>query len=155
MVMSSDLYQGGKLSRKSMQGERPADAEETAQQALEALPCPEIEWLAQSNGKLKLGGASLIDKELCARLDWTYLNGNTESHFYNLRTGLKVQTVRSSKGPDGMEASNTSTFANYTDIGKGIMIPHKVSINMGPQLIEFQVKEAVINPKLKASDFAH
>ncbi|MFM7912384.1 MAG: hypothetical protein ACKO9W_09405, partial [Bacteroidota bacterium] len=29
MVMSSDLYKDGKLSRKSMQGDRPADAEET------------------------------------------------------------------------------------------------------------------------------
>ncbi|MFM7911157.1 MAG: hypothetical protein ACKO9W_03170, partial [Bacteroidota bacterium] len=121
----------------------------------DALPCPEIEWLAQSNGKLKLGGAAILNKEVCARLDWTYLNGNTESHFYNLRTGLKVQTVRSSKGPDGKEASNTSSFADYRDIGKGLLIPHKVNISMGPQQIEFQVKEGSLNPKLKDSDFAH
>ncbi|MFM8976546.1 MAG: hypothetical protein ACKOJE_00680, partial [Bacteroidota bacterium] len=155
MVMSSDLYKDGQLSRKSMQGDRPADAEETAQQALYALPCPEIEWLAQSNGKLKLGGAAILNKEVCARLDWTYRNGNTESHVYNLRTGLKVQTVRSSKGPDGKEASNTSSFADYRDIGKGLLIPHKVNISMGPQQIEFQVKEGSLNPKLKDSDFAH
>jgi len=154
MVMSSDLYKDGKLSRKSMQGDRPADAEETAQKALDALPCPEIEWLVQSNGKLKLGGAAILNKELCARLDWTYLNGNTESHFYNLGTGLKVQTVRSTKSPDGKEASNTSSFSDYRDIGKGLLIPHKVNISMGPQQIEFQVKEGSINPKLKDSDFA-
>ncbi len=155
MVMSSDLYKDGKLSRKSMQGDRPTDTEETAQQALDALPCPEIEWLAQSNGKLKLGGAAILNKDLCVRLDWTYLNGNTESHFYNLSTGLKVQTLRNSKGPDGKEASNTTSFSDYRDIGKGLLIPHKVNISMGPQQIEFQVKEGTINPKLRDSDFDH
>lgn len=155
MVMSSDLYKDGKLSRKSMQGERSSDVEETAQQALDALPCPEIEWIAQSNGKLKLGGAAILNKELCARLDWTYLNGNTESHFYNLSTGLKVQTVRSSKGPDGKEAFNTTSFSDYRDIGKGLMMPHKVNISMGPQQIEFLLKEGSLNPKLKDSDFIH
>jgi predicted Zn-dependent peptidase len=155
MVMSSDLYKDGKLSRKGMQGERPVDAEETAQQAMDALPCPELEWISQANGKLKLGGAAILNKELCARLDWTYLNGNTESHFYSLSTGLKVQSVRNSKGPDGKDYSNTTTYSDYRNIGKGLLIPHKVSISMGPQQIEFQVKEGKLDPRLKDSDFQH
>lgn len=155
MVMSSDLYKDGKLSRKSMQGERPTDAEETAQQALEALPCPELEWVANANGKLKLGGAVILNKELCARLDWTYLNGNTESHFYNLSNGLKVQEIRNSKGPDGKENSSTTTYSDYRNIGKGLLIPHTISVSMGPQQIEFLVKEGILNPKLKDSDFQH
>lgn len=153
MVMSSELYKDGKLTRKSMQGSKPADAEETAQQALDALPCPEMEWISQSNGKLKLGGAAILDKELCARLDWTYLNGNSESHFYNIKTGLKVQSVRSTKGQDGKESTNTITYADYRNIGKGLLIPHKVNVSMGTQPIEFQVKEGTLNPKLKDSDF--
>jgi hypothetical protein len=63
--------------------------------------------------------------------------------------------VRNSKGPDGKDYSNTTTYSDYRNIGKGLLIPHKVSISMGPQQIEFQVKEGKLDPRLKDSDFQH
>jgi predicted Zn-dependent peptidase len=154
MVVSTERYQDGLYTRNTMQGPSPVDPEEVAHQGLEAMPLPETGWLANGNPKLVLGGGAVINKEICARLDWNFDNGNRESHFYSLTTGLKVQTVGTSKGPDGKPAVTTTIYDDYRDVGKGIRLPHKVTVSMGPQQVDFQLKEGTLNPKLKDADFA-
>jgi hypothetical protein len=155
MELSSDLYLNGKMSRKSMQGTKEVDGEELIHEAMEATPLPEMLWLNGVHSKLSLAGAVMVDGQLCAKLDWKFENGTLESHVYNLQTGLKVQSTRVSKGPDGKDALSTTAYADYRDMGKGLQIPHKVKISMGPESIEFNLTEGTLNPRLSDADFKH
>ncbi len=155
MELSSDLYFNGKMSRKSMQGTKEVDGEELAHEAMEATPLPEMVWLNGVHSKLSLAGAVMVDGQLCAKLDWKFENGTLESHVYNLQTGLKVQSIRVSKGPDGKDALSTTAYDDYRDLGKGLQVPHKVKISMGPESIEFNLTEGTLNPRLSDADFKH
>jgi zinc protease len=155
MELSSDLYLNGKMSRKSMQGTKEVEGEELAHEAMEATPLPEMVWLNGVHSKLSLAGAVMVDGQLCAKLDWKFENGTLESHVYNLQTGLKIQSTRVSKGPDGKDALSTTAYADYRDMGKGLQIPHKVKISMGPESIEFNLTEGTLNPRLSDADFKH
>jgi hypothetical protein len=155
MELSSDLFLNGKMSRKSMQGTKEVEGEELAHEAMEATVLPELLWLNGVHSKLSLAGAVMVDGQLCAKLDWKFDNGTLESHVYNLQTGLKVQSIRVSKGPDGKDALSTTAYDDHRDLGKGLQIPHKVKISMGPESIEFNLTEGILNPRLSDADFKH
>lgn len=153
MVLSTDLYTDGKMVRKSMQGTKEVEGEELAHEAMEATPLPEMLWLSGSHPQLSLGGAEMVNGELCAKLDWKFRNGTQESHLYSLSSGLKVQSLRISKGPDGKEASSSTGYSDYRDLGKGLLVPHEIKISMGPESISFKLTEGVLNPRFNNDDF--
>jgi predicted Zn-dependent peptidase len=76
---------------------------------------------------------------------------NTES-FYDMKSGLKVQEIKTAKGPDGKEVKVPTTFSNYKTVN-GIMFPYSIGQKMGPMDLNFEIKEIKINEGVTDADF--
>lgn len=71
--------------------------------------------------------------------------------FYDVESGLKVQLVRTAKGPQG-DVKIPSTFKDYKEVN-GILIPHKLGQSAGRMSFEFVLQEAKINEGVEDKDF--
>ena len=71
--------------------------------------------------------------------------------YYSTSTGLKLQTV-SSVSQGGQTMINTMGFDDYKTVD-GVKIPHLVTINMGPQVIEISMNKVQINEDVSDADF--
>jgi hypothetical protein len=83
----------------------------------------------------------------------TYVIKTTDSEiFYDVASGLKVQTIRISKGADGKETRNPVLFSDYKEVN-GILFPHKRD-QITPQFtLNFVLKETKINEGVEDKDF--
>ncbi len=76
---------------------------------------------------------------------------NDTEVFYDMKSGLKIKTVTTAKGPQG-EIKVPRTFSDYKEVN-GIKFPHKTTIKQGPMDLNFEVKEIKINEGVSDSDF--
>ena len=76
--------------------------------------------------------------------------GSTEVYF-DMASGLKVQEVRTVKGPQG-EQKVPTVFSDYKEVN-GVKIPHTMGQKMGPMDIKFVAKEVKINEGVSDADF--
>lgn len=56
-------------------------------------------------------------------------------------------------GPTG-QATQITDLSEYKELKGGIKIPHKLSIDMGAQLIEMNMKSVEVNTKIDDSTFS-
>ncbi|WP_439130774.1 M16 family metallopeptidase [Polaribacter sp.] len=77
-------------------------------------------------------------------------NGTTEI-FYNVKTGLKAQEVKTVKTPNG-EVKVPTKFSDYKEVN-GILFPHTISTKSGPMDLNFKVQEIKINEGVSDEDF--
>ncbi|MFD1094778.1 M16 family metallopeptidase [Salegentibacter chungangensis] len=71
--------------------------------------------------------------------------------FYDTETGLKVQSSKTmSQG--GQTMTITTGYNNY-EATEGVKFPHQLSMNMGPQNLEFNVSEVLVNEGVSETDF--
>ena len=76
---------------------------------------------------------------------------NNSEIFYDVKSGLKVKSVRTAKGPQG-EVKVPTVFSDYKEVN-GIKFPHKISQKMGPVDLNFIVQEIKINQGVSDADF--
>ncbi len=71
--------------------------------------------------------------------------------YYDVKTGLKLgkSTVQEA---GGQKVTQTISYADYKDV-KGIKIPYKTTMSLGPQEIEFVASEVKINEGVTDADF--
>ena len=82
---------------------------------------------------------------------YVIISGNTEA-YYDVTSGLKVQTVRVSKGPDGKEVRVPTLFSDYKEVN-GILFPHKTD-QVTPQFtLNFVLESVKINEGVEDKDF--
>ena len=72
--------------------------------------------------------------------------------FYDLASGLKVKSVRTSKGADGKETKIPTNFSDYKEVN-GVKFPHRMVQDMGQFKLDFKVKEIKINEGVTDADF--
>ncbi len=75
---------------------------------------------------------------------------NTEI-YYDMKTGLKTKSVRTTKGPQG-ELKIPTDFSDYKLVN-GVLVPHKLDQNMGQFTLNFVAKEVKINDGVTDKDF--
>lgn len=77
-------------------------------------------------------------------------SGETEI-FYDTKTGLKYQEVKTMKGPNG-DVSVPTIFGEYKEVN-GILFPYAIAQKMGPMDLNFVIKEIKINEGVSDADF--
>jgi len=80
------------------------------------------------------------------------LKYNDSNIFYDMKTGLKIKSVRTIKALDGKETKLPTVFSDYKEVN-GIKFPHSVAQKMGPMNLDFKIKEIKINEDVSDEDF--
>lgn len=71
--------------------------------------------------------------------------------FYDVKTGLKYQEVKTAKGPQG-EVKVPTIFSDYKKVN-GVLFPYTIGQKMGPMDMKFVVKEIKVNEGVSDEDF--
>jgi len=111
-----------------------------------SLPFEEIGWL--DNGDVKF---SSIESEDGRELYALEVNGDTYV-YYDKETGLKIKQTQNASMPDGTKVSQTTYYENYISVD-GILFPHILKVPMGPQNMDFNMIQIVVNPEVSDADF--
>ena len=129
-----------------MQGQRKdLSPEEIAKIKEESAAFPELNYLA--TGDVSLEGIEPVGDKKAYKLKIS--DGKTA--FYDVETGLKVQEINTQE-VQGQQMTSTMGYGDYQEVS-GIKFPFKLMQSMGPQNMEFIVKEIKVNEGVEASDF--
>ncbi len=128
-----------------MQGQRKdMEEEELKKVREESAPFPELNYL---NGEGTLEGVETVKGKKAFKVKVS----DEKTSFYDMASGLKVQDVTSTE-MQGQQMTSTIAFDNYQEVS-GILFPFSFSQTMGPQSIEFIVKEIKVNEGVTDADF--
>lgn len=128
-----------------MQGQRKEMEEEELKKAKEeSAPFPELNYL---KGGVTLEGTETVDGKKAYRVKVS--EGKTS--FYDMETGLKIQDITTAE-MQGQQMTSTITYQNYQEVS-GILFPFAIGQTMGPQRLEFIVKEIKVNEGVTDADF--
>jgi zinc protease len=72
--------------------------------------------------------------------------------FYDMETGLKVKSIKVTKGPDGAETQIPTLFSDYKEV-KGVKFPYSIIQKMGPMELNFEIQEIKVNEGVTDADF--
>ncbi|CAL2079755.1 zinc protease [Tenacibaculum sp. 190524A05c] len=76
---------------------------------------------------------------------------NDTEVFYDVKSGLKIKSLRTVKGPQG-EVKVPTTFGDYKEVN-GVKFPHKTNVKQGPMDLNFVIKEIKVNEGVSDADF--
>ena len=150
------MMMGNVLMKQAFNGEEgyiqqqgvnnPFPQEEIDKLKKSSLPFEEIGWL--DNGDVKF---SSIETEDGRELYALEVNGDTYV-YYDKETGLKIKQTQNASMPDGTKVSQTTYYENYISVD-GILFPHILKVPMGPQNMDFNMIQIVVNPEVSDADF--
>lgn len=73
------------------------------------------------------------------------------TRYYAADSGLLIRTEETQEA-GGQSITSITDFSNYKEV-KGVMMPQKMKITAGPQVLEFDMTDTKINEGVKAEDF--
>lgn len=104
---------------------------------------PELSFA--TSGAYTLNGIEKIENE-----DAYVVKKGSNSYFYSTKTGIKIGEIKMQKGPQGEMAIPTN-FSDYKTVS-GVLLPYKISQNIGGMPLEFTVSSYQLN-QAKDADF--
>ena len=150
------MMMGNVLMKQAFNGEEgyiqqqgvnnPFPQEEIDKLKKSSLPFEEIGWIDNEDVKF-----SSIESEDGKELYALEVNGDTYV-YYDKETGLKIKQTQSASMPDGTKVSQTTYYENYISVD-GILFPHILKVPMGPQNMDFNMIQIVVNPEVSDADF--
>ncbi|PQB08409.1 peptidase M16 [Polaribacter filamentus] len=72
--------------------------------------------------------------------------------FYDMETGLKVKSIKVTKGPDGADVKIPTLFSDYKEVN-GVKFPYSIIQKMGPMELNFEIQEIKVNEGVTDADF--
>jgi len=131
VLTESEAYQ-------EMQGQRiPMSEEDRQKMQLETGIVAELAWV--NNPEIKLTAIESVNGSDAYVVQLT----EDRSLYFDVNTGLKVQEIVTVEA-GGQTITQKASFGDYKEIN-GVLIPHSVSRNLGPQTLDFQITEITIN----------
>ena len=128
-----------------MQGQRKEmSAEEIKKVKEESMLFPELRYL---DSDVSLESIEDIDGKKAYKIKVS----EEKYIFYEVETGLLAQVVTSTE-MGGQTMTSTISYSDYQEIS-GIQFPFTISQTMGPQKLDFAVKEMKVNEGILDSDF--
>ena len=122
------------------QGQKiPLDDTQKKSFAEDAALVSELVWLNNPNAELSLTGIEMVDD----RPAYVVKVSENRVAYYDTETGLKLKQVTTQE-MQGQTISQSTSFGDYKEVS-GLLIPHVVSQNLGPQTVNFTIEEAKIN----------
>lgn len=141
-TMQKSVFDGEKGYRESRGNRVDLNAEDVAKSKERNSIIPDVNYK-----KGKLVRIEPIDGK-----DAFVIKYKDSEIFYDMKSGLKVKSVKTSKGQGGKETKIPTIFSDYKEVG-GVKFPHKMSQKMGPMELNFVVKEIKINEGVSDADF--
>ena len=109
--------------------------------------------LAERRVKSELLGVADLDSGDAFVIKLSRPSGSTELHYFDVKTGLKVQTEIPNPTPDGGEIMAVSKIMDYKEF-EGVKFPVKIQQIAGPQQLTITISKVELNTKLPDSTFA-
>nr|WP_297786336.1 pitrilysin family protein [uncultured Allomuricauda sp.] len=129
-----------------VQGQRKdLSPEEITKIKEESAAFPELNYLAA--GDIALEGIEPVGDKKAYKLKIS----DSKTAFYDVETALKIQEINTQE-VQGQQMTSTMEYGDYQEVS-GIKFPFKLIQTMGPQNMEFIVKEIKVNEGVDASDF--
>ncbi len=108
--------------------------------------------LLQNKNKSTLEAIVPVNGNNAYQVD-TMLGGNKQSSFFDVNSGLLLQTINYSKNPaTGEEVGMPIFYSDYKDF-QGVKVPGIIQEQVPGMLLEFTLENATINPKLSMEEF--
>lgn len=150
MKLQEVIMNGDKGIEKGMQGSRELDAKEVKEGLMSGGIIAEMFY--DKNGvKTELKSIEKINGTDAYLIESTLPTGKVIKDYYAVESGLKVRNISTQDTPQG-EITSTVDMSDYVDKG-GFMVPSKLKVAAGPQVIKFELKEASFNGKIDAALF--
>ncbi len=155
-VMRSGISGDLGWSFNEMMGPAILSKEELEQQRAQADLYAELDWNARASKIVHAGEVEITlpdsTKRTCHKLVMTMRSGSEETHFYDVETGLRLQSSVVQIIPGAGSVPITTTYTDYREI-KGMSQPFLTTVRMGPQSQEIRVERFEVNPELAADTF--
>jgi len=145
MVFAKQVYNAGKgVSSSPMSGESKAiEGEELAGMKELAMIFPEMYYKTLGYTTELLGIEEQKDKKQYYKIQVNKGGDRKDTEYYDVTTGLKTRV----EGKQGI-----TEYSDYKAVD-GVLFPHGMTQNMGPQTINFVVSTIKLNSKLKDDFF--
>lgn len=148
MNLQSIVINGTKGKSSGMMGAKDLTDEEVSTYLGESVIFEELNW-TEKNTKLihieEINGARVYKMEV------TVTDGSVTTSFYDVNTGLKVQTIKAQDTPEGPVMS-TSSYADYKT-QNGIMYPSVLVEDNAGQVMKMKVEKIQMGGKISDSIF--
>jgi len=82
---------------------------------------------------------------------YTIIEGNT-TYYFDKSTGLLKYEIAAEE-INGEMMEQKKVYGDYQKIEAGILFPMSIEQNAGPQMININIKEVIVNPVFVESDF--
>jgi predicted Zn-dependent peptidase len=137
---------------KTMQGQN-ADIDGATKDEMSAKASffEERYMLATPGYKFSLNGIEAIDGKDAYVVAITSPGGKSSTSYYDVATGLKVQDVSQADGGPMGKLTQTTRYLEYKTV-EGIMVPVKISVDLGVFKQAITINDVKLNQGLKATD---
>ncbi|MFN4234522.1 MAG: M16 family metallopeptidase [Bacteroidia bacterium] len=150
MIFQKMVYDGVKGRASGMQGTQDLQGEDLEELQYQAIMFPETQY-EKLGFKINLKGVDAIDGKDAYVLEITNPKGSKSTEYFDVKSGLKLRSVRTSDSPQG-PITQTTDYADYKDV-KGVKFPHEINQTAGPQSFKLKAKTIEVNKKLKDTLF--
>jgi len=142
MKMMGNVMQRSVLTKseayQEMQGQRiPMSEEDRQKMQLETGIVAELAWV--DHPEIKLTAIESVNGSDAYVVQLT----KDRTLYFDVNSGLKVQEIVTVEA-GGQTITQKASFSDYKEVN-GILIPHSVSRNLGPQTLDFKIAEITIN----------
>ncbi len=144
-VMQEQLFDGNRGMMRGMQGTMELEGEMLDQMKTQAAMNPELTY-EERGYTLELDGVENVEGSPAYKVNITSPQGITVTEFYDVASGLKVQSVISQDTPMG-PMTQTTDFSDYREV-QGMKFPFLMRQQAGPQAFDLEVKSIEINQGL-------
>ena len=150
MIFQKMVYDGIKGRASGMQGNQDLQGKELEELQYQAIMFTETQY-NKLGFKTTLKGIEAIDGKEAYVVEITNPKGSKSTEYFDVKSGLKLRSVRTSDSPQG-PITQTTDYADYKDV-KGVKFPHEINQTAGPQSFNMKVKTIEVNKKLKDTLF--
>ncbi len=143
-VVSKQLFDGEKGVVVSQMGRQEfTEGPQYEQLKREAVITMEMEYEEHGIEK-ELLGIETIDGEKAYKVEVRHPSGQTAYDYFSTETWFKIKTVTD---------ESQSTYSDYEEV-EGIMMPHSITQEVGPQMVEFTIEDVEINAGIDDETFS-
>ncbi len=143
MVVSQQLFDGEKFKVQSQVGiQEFSEGPEFDEMKLQAVMNMEL-YYDEYDIRTELLGVRTLDGRDTYKVELTYPSGNQTQDYYCVETGLKIKSAT---------MQTKSYFSAYQEV-EGLMFPHEIRQEAGPQHVDMQLESVEINAGLTKSFF--
>ncbi len=150
MMMQKEVSDGKDYAVIANGQKPPVDAATKEKNLFEAQLVPET-MIAAMKVKSILKAVEAVDGKDAYVVEYVLPAGEKITNYFDVETGLKVQTMEMTKTPQG-EIPVPTKFQEYKEVS-GVKFPHVMLISQGPMNFKFQVSSLEVNPTLDDAIF--